>query len=424
MATSKFSRGGQEEDIVAWFRLVECEFAQLELYDDESQADYAWKGLLYDACYLYSMLSEDEQWSWQSMKRALFLAFYDPPELFCNIENDMHAGIVTFHDEGYESDEEASSCSDGGETVDDELKSTESTSYLSSDGNEMEVMHEETSGLTVAEDLYDVYKDALELKSQQEGDVCEEVVQVAGFFDDYVFFDSLMSEAGDDAFFSSSLDSGMLENVTCECFDHLLDEEVPLAIIIVAPKKNDACADVFNVFNGAICLLAGMYAFQCLLKATFVAHDGVTGVSKPLEYNIPYVGMNMVFCGEDYKERSFMMHMHAYGKAIDGFYEYVIVPESCKESIWLTHLVGDLGIVGETLVLHYDSQSTIQLSWNFVFHATTKHVDVKYNFIRDVLEAKHLELVKVSTDDNPVDLLRKGLSSERFVHLKELMDIG
>ncbi|MCO5564039.1 hypothetical protein L7F22_017694 [Adiantum nelumboides] len=200
IAASRFFRDAQHEDIMAWFCLVEYEFAELELYDDESQADYAWQGLLCDAYDLYSMLFEDEQWSWQSMKRALFLAFYDPLELFCTIENgsqlnkswrelqaqywesleisasqvclprdglgsDMHGDIVTFHDEGYESDEEASSCSDGGETIDDELKSTESTSYLSSDGDDMEVMHEEASGLTVAEDIYDVYKDALELKS-------------------------------------------------------------------------------------------------------------------------------------------------------------------------------------------------------------------------------------------------------------------
>ncbi|MCO5562243.1 hypothetical protein L7F22_015869 [Adiantum nelumboides] len=84
-------------------------------------------------------------------------------------------------------------------------------------------------------------------------------------------------------------------------------------------------------------------------------------------------------------------------------------------------LVGDLGIVGETPVLHYDSQSAIQLARNPEFHAKTKHVDVRYHFIRDILEDKRLQLVKVHTDDNPVDLLTKRLSSERFAHLKELM---
>ena len=58
-----------------------------------------------------------------------------------------------------------------------------------------------------------------------------------------------------------------------------------------------------------------------------------------------------------------------------------------------------------------------------MFHAKTKHIDVKYHFIRDVLEDKHMELVKVHTDDNPAYLLTKGLASERFAHCGELMAV-
>ncbi|MCO5582362.1 hypothetical protein L7F22_036256 [Adiantum nelumboides] len=104
--------------------------------------------------------------------------------------------------------------------------------------------------------------------------------------------------------------------------------------------------------------------------------------------------------------------------------EYVAASEACKEAIWLTRLVGDLGIVREILVLHCDSQSAIQLARNPVFHAKTEHVDVRYHFIREVLEDKRLQLVKVHTDDNPPDLLTKSLSSERFTHCRELMGIG
>ncbi|MCO5556931.1 hypothetical protein L7F22_010486 [Adiantum nelumboides] len=104
--------------------------------------------------------------------------------------------------------------------------------------------------------------------------------------------------------------------------------------------------------------------------------------------------------------------------------EYVAASEACKEAIWLTCLVGDLGIVREIPVLHCDSQSAIQLARNPVFHAKTKHVDVRYHFIREVLEDKRLQLVKVHTDDNPADLLTKSLSSERFAHCRELMGIG
>ncbi|MCO5547579.1 hypothetical protein L7F22_001030 [Adiantum nelumboides] len=66
--------------------------------------------------------------------------------------------------------------------------------------------------------------------------------------------------------------------------------------------------------------------------------------------------------------------------------EYAVVSESCKEIIWFTRLVGDLGIVGEITVLHCDNQSAVQLARNPVFHAKTKHVDVRHHFIIDVLE--------------------------------------
>ena len=94
--------------------------------------------------------------------------------------------------------------------------------------------------------------------------------------------------------------------------------------------------------------------------------------------------------------------------------EYVAASEACKEAIWLARLVGDLGINVEMPVLHCDSQSAIQLAKNPVFHAKTKHVDVKYHFIREVLEDKRVELVKVHTSKNPADLLTKGLSTEQF----------
>ncbi|MCO5550458.1 hypothetical protein L7F22_003945 [Adiantum nelumboides] len=106
--------------------------------------------------------------------------------------------------------------------------------------------------------------------------------------------------------------------------------------------------------------------------------------------------------------------------------EYVATSESCKEAIWLTRLVGDLGIVGEIPVLHCDSQSAIQLARNPVFHSKTKHVDVRYHFIRDVLEDKCLQLVKVHTDDNPVDLLflRAVYTSQGAYGYRIVLDVG
>ena len=66
-----------------------------------------------------------------------------------------------------------------------------------------------------------------------------------------------------------------------------------------------------------------------------------------------------------------------------------------------------MGVIVGTLVLHSDSVSAIQPSWNLVCCAKTNNIEVKYHFIREVLEDKQLELVKVHTDDNPIDLLRR-----------------
>ncbi|MCO5567424.1 hypothetical protein L7F22_021115 [Adiantum nelumboides] len=64
--------------------------------------------------------------------------------------------------------------------------------------------------------------------------------------------------------------------------------------------------------------------------------------------------------------------------------EYVAASEACKEAIWLGRLVTDLGIKEETPMLHCDSQSAIQLARNPIYHSKTKHVDVKYHFIREL----------------------------------------
>ncbi|MCO5550600.1 hypothetical protein L7F22_065452 [Adiantum nelumboides] len=104
--------------------------------------------------------------------------------------------------------------------------------------------------------------------------------------------------------------------------------------------------------------------------------------------------------------------------------EYVAASEACKEAIWLGRLVTDLGIKEETPMLHCDSQSAIQLARNPVYHSKTKHVDVKYHFIREMVEDKQVQLVKVHTTDYPTDLLTKGLPGESFAHCRKLLSVG
>ncbi|MCO5571678.1 hypothetical protein L7F22_025425 [Adiantum nelumboides] len=79
---------------------------------------------------------------------------------------------------------------------------------------------------------------------------------------------------------------------------------------------------------------------------------------------------------------------------------YIAASEACNEAIWLARQVRHLGITVEIPTLHCNSQSAIMLAENPVFRAKTKHFDVKYRFIRDVLEDKLMELVKVHKNHN------------------------
>ncbi|MCO5591380.1 hypothetical protein L7F22_045363 [Adiantum nelumboides] len=90
--------------------------------------------------------------------------------------------------------------------------------------------------------------------------------------------------------------------------------------------------------------------------------------------------------------------------------------EASKEALWLMRLVEELGIKSQVPVLHCDSQSAIMLARIPVFHAKTKHIEVKYHFL--------ITLVKVHTDDNPADLLTKSLPAERFAYCRQMMGIG
>ena len=60
------------------------------------------------------------------------------------------------------------------------------------------------------------------------------------------------------------------------------------------------------------------------------------------------------------------------------------------------------------------TESVIHLSKNSTYHSRSKHIDVRYHWIRDVLEMKELQLEKVHTNENRSDMLTKSLPKEKL----------
>ena len=91
--------------------------------------------------------------------------------------------------------------------------------------------------------------------------------------------------------------------------------------------------------------------------------------------------------------------------------------------MWLQRLCSGIGFVQKGVRLECDSQSAIFLEKNPAYHAKTKHIDVQYHFVRDMVEDKKVLLEKVDTVKNVVDSLTNYVSIEKFSWCRESMGI-
>ncbi|GJV51798.1 retrovirus-related pol polyprotein from transposon TNT 1-94 [Tanacetum coccineum] len=104
--------------------------------------------------------------------------------------------------------------------------------------------------------------------------------------------------------------------------------------------------------------------------------------------------------------------------------EYMALTEAVKEAIWLRGLLEELGVELNTVAVNCDNQGAIHLSWNHVFHERTKHINVRYHFIREVLEAKTVKVLKVGTEHNAAGALTKVVPRLKLQHCLELLSVG
>ncbi len=66
------------------------------------------------------------------------------------------------------------------------------------------------------------------------------------------------------------------------------------------------------------------------------------------------------------------------------------------------------------VVIYCDNINSILLANNPVYHAMTKHIEVHYHFIREKVLAKEIDLIRVSTEDQVVDIFTKALGIDKL----------
>ena len=97
--------------------------------------------------------------------------------------------------------------------------------------------------------------------------------------------------------------------------------------------------------------------------------------------------------------------------------EYVSLTACCAQVLWLRTQLTYYGFNFDRIPVYYDSQAAIAISYNPVQHSRTKHIDVRYHFVKDQVEKGIVELFFVGTEYQLADLFTKALPEDRFNYL-------
>jgi hypothetical protein len=103
--------------------------------------------------------------------------------------------------------------------------------------------------------------------------------------------------------------------------------------------------------------------------------------------------------------------------------ELIAACEAAKDVIWLTRMLTELTSLSAKPVVNVDNMSTIKLIKNATFHRRSKHIDVRFYFIREQVEQGNLDVEHVPGVDQLADILTKPLHKGRLERLRDMLSV-
>ena len=75
------------------------------------------------------------------------------------------------------------------------------------------------------------------------------------------------------------------------------------------------------------------------------------------------------------------------------------------------------------LIVYFDNQSCVKLSENPVFHDKSKHIEIKYHYIRDMVHRGAVKLQYVAMEEHITNFLTKPLARVKFEYFREKLGV-
>jgi len=102
--------------------------------------------------------------------------------------------------------------------------------------------------------------------------------------------------------------------------------------------------------------------------------------------------------------------------------EYIALTSAAQEALWLKKLNKELEME-QIMIIYEDNQSTIKTSKDEIHNQRSKHIDVRYHFIREMIKQKEIEVTYLPTDQMLADILTKPLGSNKVNQLTNGMGL-
>jgi hypothetical protein len=103
--------------------------------------------------------------------------------------------------------------------------------------------------------------------------------------------------------------------------------------------------------------------------------------------------------------------------------EYIALTDSFKEALWLQSLLAEISrsLVAPTTMFE-DNQSAMKLASNKVHSSRTKHIDVRFHFVRNAVSDGKVILQYCPTETMTADIMTKSLG--KILHARHCHGMG
>jgi hypothetical protein len=103
--------------------------------------------------------------------------------------------------------------------------------------------------------------------------------------------------------------------------------------------------------------------------------------------------------------------------------EYIAAGHCCAQFLWMRQTLKDYGYKLTKVPLLCDNESAIRMADNPVEHSRTKHISIRYYFLRDHQQKGDIEIAYVNTKEQLADIFTKPLDEQTFTKLRHELNI-